>query len=253
MPHSLPLALNTPLNPFISLPTVSLTTYNFIFQYPTHSFLSPSFQPFIPIFHSCTQESHSHHHTRVRTTHLILHNLPCIPICSFLLFPMFAWSSTRAWDPCKHGHLFIPTYLSTPLTHFSNAHETHFSHQYSFSAHSHLFSRAWSPMHNYPSHLAALLLVSHSCKGTLHAWSFSFPSHPQTRKKGQGEWTQTIKGVGAENPHIFLHFLFLEIYFSRKKMATKVPIGVGLSLALLLCASNVRSLVLKYAFFGHGA
>ena len=141
-PHSLPLALNTPLNPFISLPNVSLTTYNFIFQYPTHPFLSPSFQPFTPIFHSCTQESHSHHHTRVRTTHLILHNLPCIPIRSFMAFPTFVGSSTRAWEPCKHGHLFIPTSLSTPRTHFSNAHETHFSHQYSFLAHSHPFSCA---------------------------------------------------------------------------------------------------------------
>ncbi|RVW70170.1 Membrane-associated protein VIPP1, chloroplastic [Vitis vinifera] len=35
-------------------------------------------------------------------------------------------------------------------------------------------------------------------------------------------------------------------------MATKVPIGAGLSLASPPCASNVRSLVLKSAFFGHG-
>ena len=75
---------------------------------------------------------------------------------------------------------------------------------------------------------------------------------PQTRKKGQGQWTQTIKGVGVENPQIFLRFLSLEICFPEKKMATKVPIGAGLSLASPPCASNVRSLVLKSAFFGHG-
>ena len=253
MPHSLPLALNTPLNPFISLPTVSLTTYNFIFQYPTHSFLSPSFQPFIPIFHLWTQESRSHHHTRVRTTHLILHNLPCIPICSFLLFPMFAWSSTRAWDPCKHGHLFIPTYLSTPLTHFSNAHETHFSHQYSFSAHSHLFSRAWSPMHNYPSHLAALLLVSHSCKGTLHAWPFSFPSHTTNQEEGTRRVNPNDQRCGSGKPPHFLTLSFSRNLFPKKKLAMKVPIGVGLSLVSLACASNIRSLVLKSTFLGHSA
>ena len=94
--------------------------------------------------------------------------------------------------------------------------------------------------------------LTHAKEPCMHG-RFHFLHTPQTRKKGQGEWTQTIKGVGAENPHIFLHFLFLEIYFSGKKMATKVPIGVGLSLVSLPCASNVRSLVLKSAFFGHGA
>ena len=39
---------------------------------------------------------------------------------------------------------------------------------------------------------------------------------PQTRKKGQGQWTQTIKGVGVENPQIFLRFLSLEICFPEK-------------------------------------
>ena len=43
------------------------------------------------------------------------------------------------------------------------------------------------------------------------------------------------------------------LFLGKKKMATKVPIGVGLSLVSLPCASNVRSLVLKSAFFDHGA
>ena len=78
--------------------------------------------------------------------------------------------------------VFIPISLSTPRTHFSNTNETYFSHQYPFSAHFHPFSRAWSPMHGYPSHLAAPLLISHSCKGTMHAWqlpmdTFTHSSH----------------------------------------------------------------------------
>ena len=227
MPHSFPLDLNTQLNPFISLPIVSLTTYNFIFQYPTHPFLSPSFQPFTPIFHSCTQESHSHHHTRVRTTHLILHNLPCIPIHSFLSFPTFAWSFTRAWEPCKHGHLFIPTSLSTPRTHFSNAHETHFSHQYSFLAHSHPFSCAWSPMHGYPSHQITPLLVSHSCKGTLHAWSFSFPSHTTNQEKGTRRLNPNDQRCGSWKPPHFPTLSLSRNLFPEKKGLRKSPLVLG--------------------------
>ena len=118
MPHSFPLALNTPLNPFIPLPTVSLTTYNFIFQYPTHSFLSPPFQPFIPIFHSCTQESRSHHHTHVHTTHLFLHNLICIPNSFISVIPHVCMKLHACMGAMQTWPPIIPIFLSQPMAMF---------------------------------------------------------------------------------------------------------------------------------------
>ena len=45
----------------------------------THQFVIYFYLPhLLPVTHSCTQESCSHHHTHVLTTHLILHKPPCV-------------------------------------------------------------------------------------------------------------------------------------------------------------------------------
>ena len=155
---------------------------------------------------------------------------------------------------------FLPTYpsppssLSTPRPHFSNGHETHFSHQYSFSAHSHPFLTCMKPY--------AWLPITPGCPTThfslmqknLHAWPFSFPSHTTNQEEGTRRMNPNNQRCGSGKPsHFPTLSLFRNLFPKKKKKATKVPIGVGLSLASPPCASNVRSLVLKSAFFGHGA
>ena len=224
-PHLIILLTDIPVTTLFSL-YIHISTRHLHYKHHTHAtltFISLKHTP-LPIFHSCTQESCSHHHTCVRTTHLILHNLPCIPHSFIFAIPHIcmklhaSMQAMQTWPPL-HTHFSLHTtcpFFQMPMRPISPT-STHFQLIPT------LFSREWSPMHGYPSHPTAPLLVSHSCKGTCMHDHFHFFHTPQARKKGQGEWTQTIKGVGVENPHIFLLFLSLEICFSKKKKGYKSP------------------------------
>ena len=82
----------------------------------------------------------------------------------------------------------------------------------------------------------------------------SSSSHTTNQEEGTRRMNPNNQRCGSGKPsHFPTLSLFRNLFPKKKKKATKVPIGVGLSLALPPCASNVRSLVLKFAFFGHGA
>ena len=80
----------------------------------------------------------------------------------------------------------------------------------------------------------------------------SSSSHTTNQEEGTRTVNPNNQRCGSGKPPNFPTLSLSRNLFPGKKMATKVPIGAGLSLASPPCASNVRSLVLKSAFFGHG-